>query len=458
MSEFARRTRIGAPAADVFRWHARPGALERLTPPWTRVEVLERSGGIENGARLVMRIPIGPRMVRWVAEHRDYVEGEQFTDVQIEGPFRRWEHTHRFEPYGPRASFMDDRIVYEMPMGNAGALVGGRFVRNTLGQLFAYRHRVVADDLEALQMYPGTALRVAVTGSTGLVGSALVPFLTTGGHDVVRVLRRPPRAGETAVQWDPDADSIDAQGLEGLDAAVHLAGASVAGGRWTVESKARILDSRVRGTRLLAEALARRQRPPKTLISASAIGYYGDRGSEELREDSRPGSGFLAEVCREWEAATEPAEHAGIRVVHLRIGVVLSPAGGALASMLTPFRLGAGGRLGAGTQYMSWIAIDDVLGAILHVMHNPTLRGPVNAVSPAPVTNAEFTRVLARVLGRLAILPIPVSAVRLAFGEAADEVLLASARVEAAQLEASSYRFRYPDLKVALQYLLGRPS
>ena len=214
MSEvFVRRTRIGAPAEEVFRWHARPGALERLTPPFSPVEVVERKGGIADGARVVLKIPVGPTHVRWVAEHRDYIEGRQFRDVQVEGPFARWEHTHRFEPDGPHASFLEDRVDYALPLGAAGALVGGPFVRGMLDRMFAYRHRTTVEDIAAHSAYSGAPLRIVVSGSTGLVGSALIPFLTTGGHRVTRLVRSTPVHSEDEVRWDPAAGTIDAARL-----------------------------------------------------------------------------------------------------------------------------------------------------------------------------------------------------------------------------------------------------
>ena len=453
---FVRRTRIAATADEVFRWHARAGALERLTPPWARVEVEERSDGIEDGARVVMRIPLGPTRARWVAVHRDYIEGRQFRDVQIEGPFARWEHTHRFEADGPEACVLEDRIEYALPLGGAGALVGGPRVRALLQRMFAYRHRITAQDLATHAAYAGDPLHVAVSGSTGLVGSALVPFLTTGGHRVTRLVRSQLHPGADEIRWDPIGGSIETAGLEGIDAVVHLAGENIAAGRWTAATKARIKESRVRGTRLLCEALARLHRPPPVVVCASAIGYYGDRGATSVDEDSAAGTGFLADVCRAWEAATAPAGDAGIRVVHLRCGVVLTAAGGALAKLLLPFQLGVGGRVGSGAQYMSWIGIDDVLGAILHTLRTTTLRGAVNAVAPQPVTNLEFTKTLGRVLSRPTLFPVPAAAARLAFGEMADEMLLASTRAVPTRLTATHYTFRHGELEAALRHTLGK--
>ncbi|HEX9759711.1 MAG TPA: TIGR01777 family oxidoreductase [Candidatus Acidoferrales bacterium] len=296
-------------------------------------------------------------------------------------------------------------------------------------------------------------MKVLVSGSSGLVGSALLPYLTTGGHAVTRLVRT--STGKNEAQWDPVGGTIDAAALEGHDAVVHLAGESIAQ-RWTPESKARIRDSRVKGTRLLAEALARLAQPPKVLVAASAVGYYGDRGDALLREDSASGSGFLAEVAREWEAATAPATAKGIRVVNLRIGVVLSPRGGALAKMLLPFKLGAGGVVGSGKQHWSWVALDDLLGIILFAATTDSLKGPVNAVSPTSVTNYEFTKTLGRVLRRPTIFPMPAFAARLVLGEMVDELLLSSAKVEPAKLTAAGYTFLFPELEGALRHLLRR--
>jgi len=298
-------------------------------------------------------------------------------------------------------------------------------------------------------------MHIAVSGSSGMVGSALISSLTREGHRVTRLVRK--AAAGDDVAWDITHGVRDLSHLEGVDAVVHLAGENIAAGRWTAARKEKIRRSRVEGTRRLCDSLVRLSRRPKALVSASAVGFYGDRGDEILKEDSAPGSDFLAQVCREWEAATEPASRAGIRVVHLRFGMILSPAGGALKKMLLPFKLGAGGRIGSGTQYVSWIGIDEVVGVIHHAIITESVRGPMNAVTPSPVTNAEYTRTLARVLSRPAIVPMPAFAARLAFGEMADALLLASQRVIPTRLQASGYKFRYPELEGALRHLLGRP-
>ncbi len=299
-------------------------------------------------------------------------------------------------------------------------------------------------------------MKVAVTGATGLIGSALVPFLRSGGHEAVALRRASGGPGGGEAEWDPRTGALSAGVVDGLDAVVHLAGENVAGGRWTAARKARIRGSRVDGTRRLAAALAALPRPPRTLVAASAIGFYGDRGDETLDESSAPGEGFLPEVCQAWEAAADAAREAGLRVVHLRIGIVLTPAGGALGQMLLPFRMGVGGVIGSGRQYMSWVALDDVLGGVLHALRTEDLAGPVNAAAPNPVTNAAFTKTLGRVLRRPTLLPLPAFGARLAFGEMADALLLASARVDPARLRDGGFRFGHPGLEDALRHVLGR--
>lgn len=297
-------------------------------------------------------------------------------------------------------------------------------------------------------------MNILLSGSHGLIGSALIPFLTAEGHQVIRLVRSLSPAEGPQILWNPPTGTMDPASLEGLDGVVHLAGESLAGRRWTAAQKARIRQSRVQGTQLLCQVLASLSQPPSTLICASAVGYYGSRGEEVVDETSPAGRGFLAAVCQEWEAATEPAIQKGIRVVHLRFGMVLSAAGGALALMLPAFRAGIGGLLGTGRQWMSWIALDDVVGALYHVLLTASLRGPVNVVTPHPVTNREFTSTLGKVLGRPTLFAMPAFAARLVFGEMADELLLASLRVDPVRLRETGYSFRFPHLEEALRHLL----
>ncbi len=295
--------------------------------------------------------------------------------------------------------------------------------------------------------------RIAITGASGFIGAELSDFLASGGHEILPLVRRSPQAHE--IYWNPRSSEIELERLEGVDVVVHLAGESIAGGRWTPERKAAILESRVKGTRLIAESLARLRQPPRVLVSASGIGYYGDRGDEILTEESAPGSGFLADVCRDWEAATEPARQAGVRVVHMRTGIVLSPRGGALAQMLIPFKLGVGGVIGSGRQWMSWIGLADLIGAYQHAIFTEALEGAVNVTAPNPVTNAEFTRALGRVLGRPTLFPLPEAGVRLLLGELGEALLLEGARVLPRKLLDSGFDFLHPELEAALRSELG---
>jgi len=297
-------------------------------------------------------------------------------------------------------------------------------------------------------------MRILVSGSSGLIGSELVPSLGVAQHEVSRLARE--KAGKTDVPWSPERQ-LSPKLVEGFDAVVHLAGETIAG-RWTREKKLAIRNSRIQGTRTLVEALANTSRKPRVLITASAIGYYGDRGDELLREGSLPGRGFLPEVCKEWEAATQPAAQAGIRCVQMRFGVVLSGRGGALRKMLPPFRLCLGGVIGSGRQYWSWISLSDVVSAIHHVLRMESVQGPVNLVAPEAATNAEFTHALSRVLGRPALLPMPAFVARSLFGEMADELLLASQRVEPVKLLASGYHYHQTDLRGAIHEALAVPS
>ncbi len=295
--------------------------------------------------------------------------------------------------------------------------------------------------------------RILVSGASGPIGAALVPSLKATGATVTRLVRKAVN-GPDQVMWDP-AHALSPDSVTGFDAVVHLAGESIVG-RWTAAKKRRILESRVQGTGHLAESVAKASQPPRVFISASAVGFYGNRGDEILREDSPSGEGFAAEICRQWEGAAQPAARAGIRTAQMRIGVVMSADGGALPKMLTPFRLGLGGRLGDGRQWWTWVSARDVAGAIQHVLNHESLSGPINTVAPNPVTNAEFTRILASVLKRPAIFPMPAFAVRLIFGEMGEELFLGSQRVEPARLLASGYRFQHPDLKSALKEILQR--
>ncbi|MCU0647676.1 MAG: TIGR01777 family oxidoreductase [Gemmatimonadaceae bacterium] len=456
---FSRELRVPVSVNVLWAWHERPGAFERLSPPWDRVRVVERSGGLTDGSRVVLDVWPGPSPVptRWVMMHRDYRHGAQFRDVMQSGPFALWDHVHAMRADGANASVLTDTIRYALPLGALGDTAGGWYAASTLDRVFRYRHAVTAHDLTRhARVADRGPQRIAITGASGFIGRALSHFLTTGGHTVLRIGRGRVEPGNVDITWDPARGVLDPRALDGVDAVIHLAGASVAE-RWSGAHRRAILDSRVQGTALLARTLAQLEQKPRVLLSGSAIGIYGDRGDEVLTEDSTHGTGYLVDVARAWESATAPAEAAGIRTVHLRTGIVLGAAGGALAKQLPIYRLGGGGPIAGGAFWQSAIALDDEIGAIHHALFTESLRGPVNLVGPAPVTQAEFARTLGTVLSRPAIAPVPRFALELLFGaEMTREVLTSSQRVVPARLLASGFTFGHATLEAMLRFELGR--
>lgn len=442
------------PRAALAAWHARPGALERLVPGWSGVEVERSVEAMHDGATAKLRVPIGAGL-RSVIEaiHEDVRPGEGFVDRMVHGPFAAWRHAHRFEDGPtPGTSRLRDAIDYRLPLGALGHL-GAGVARRRIDAMFRWRHERTRRDLRRHAELAGPPLVVAVSGASGFVGTALAAFLTTGGHTVRRIVRTRRRPDD--ILWDIERGSIEGDRLDGVDAVIHLAGESIAQ-RWNAERRRRIRDSRVQGTALLARALAERGRRPSVLVSASAIGYYGASGESPVDEDAGPGTGFLAEVCQAWEHAAEPARAAGIRVVHPRIGMVLGGAGGALAAMRTPFQCGLGGPVGSGRQGVSWIALDDLLASLLWAVRCPACVGPFNAVAPAALAQRDLATTLGAVLRRPALAPMPAAAVGLMFGDMGRELLLAGAFVRPARLEAMGFRWEHRDLASALAWELGR--
>ncbi len=449
------KSHLPVSADAALAWHSREGAFERLAPPWSEVVVVDARGTNAPGDRKRIQIKLGPLNTEWTIEHEALPSGHGFADRQIEGPFAEWFHEHRFENDPDSGSWLEDRITYRLPCGALGDTALSGRIESELTRAFAYRHQVTQHDLAAHARFDDrNPLRIAITGATGLVGSRLTPFLRAGGHAVHRIVRTPTGAADEIV-WSPSEGRIDADALEGVDAIIHMAGASIAGGRWNAKRMQQIRSSRIEGTSLLAETLASLNRPPAVLVSTSAVGYYGLRGDQLLDETSSSGDGFLAEVCRQWEAAADPARTAGIRVVHPRFGVVVAGEGGMIGQLTLPFKLGLGGRIGSGDQYLSWIAIDDLLSVLLESIMNDGLDGPVNAVSPGIITNQQFTDAMGSVLGRPTIVPVPTTAAKVAFGQMADELLLASQRVEPAQLHQAGFDFSYRSIDTALQHELS---
>jgi uncharacterized protein (TIGR01777 family) len=463
MEYYLHRSSIDVPSVDLFQWHSREGALERLSPPWQPFNLIDKKGGLRDGT-VEISMSITPLLkIKWLIKHLDteYIEGKRFVDTQIKGPFSHWKHTHDIIPNGNSSSHLEDRIEYRLPLGKIGTFVAQKIVTRKLEEMFQYRHRIVKqdNDIHCIINKNNHPLTIAITGSTGFIGSSLVPFLTTGGHKVIRILRRTSKIDRKAngefAYWEPNKSSSKLFSSGNIDAVVNLAGENIEG-KWTREKKKRIQDSRIQTTKSLCDSLVSLDRPPEVLVSASAVGYYGDRGDEVLSEESNPGDGFFPEVCREWEEATEKAISSGIRVLNIRIGLVLSSSGGILRRILGPFRIGIGGKIGSGKQYISWIALDDLLGIVLHTISNKSMSGALNAVSPNPIANRDFTRILGKILSRPTLISIPSFAARMAFGELADAALLSSVRVLPTKLLRSGYEFRFPKIEQAFIHTLGK--
>ena len=456
---FTYSSELPASASAAFDWHLRPGAFERLAPPWQRVQVLKRSGSIQAGGQVLVRVYSSPMPTTWLVEHHDFIPGKQFADRLMQGPFKAWRHQHRIEPVDEHTCKLTDHIEYALPMGGLGSALGGGMVKRELERTFAYRHQLLAADLKAQQAARDAGLgplRIGLTGAHGLIGESLTDLLTTTGHTVIPITRAASRsAGHDIIIWDPRASSLDPAAFQKVDAVIHLAGESIMG-RWNAAKKQRIRDSRVQGTSLLAKTLASLDSKPRAFICASAIGYFGDRGDESLTEQSPPGQGFLADVCRQWEDAAQPAADAGIRVAHARFGLVLHPQGGGLKQILPIFKLGLGGVLGSGDQFWSWVSLNDVTAILHQALYDDRLAGPINVVSPEPPTNRAFTKTLGRVLRRPTVFPVPRFAARAVIGPFADEGLLASQRVIPEKLTRANYRFRDPQLEPALRLMLGK--
>ena len=442
---------LPAPAADAFAWHERPGAFERLSPPWKPVKILRRSGTIHDGDTVTLKMWLGLLPARWEIVHRDFIAGRQFCDVQVKGPFKSWRHCHRVEPIDADRSRLTDHIDYEIPLGALGKAMLAQRIGRQLSALFNYRHNLTRRDLQLHARFPGPRLTIAMTGASGLVGRQLGAMFTTGGHRVLRLVRG--TADGDAIAWDPAVGVLEPEKLAGVDVVVHLAGERTMG-LWTAEKMRRIRDSRAVGTRVLSESLAKLAGKPRALICASAVGYYGSRGEELLEEGSPRGDGFLADVCQQWESAANAARVSGIRVAHLRLGIVLTPAGGALAAMLPAFKIGLAGVLGPGTQWLPWIGLDDTISAFYAAAMDERISGVFNVVAPTPVTNRQFTRVLGSVLHRPTVFGVPTFMLKVA-GKMGEEMLLSSQRVASAKLSGAGFEFRDPELEPMLRRVMG---
>ena len=450
---FVLKSPIRASVEKVFSWHGRSGAIQRLTPPWAPLTLIAKTGnGVEKGVRANFDLRFLGIPLQWDAQHILYQKNVKFVDKQIRGPFAFWEHHHIFHDRGDQGTVMEDRVVYKLPLGLLSRPFYGR-VEDEFTRMFAYRHRVLKFSLE--RYVPGKKMRILISGASGTMGTALVPFLRTCGHQVISLVRHRDKLGPDAIFWDPERGILDLDGVGPLDAVINLNGLDISRGRWTPARRKKIVDSRVKTTRLLAQKMVSLEKPPKVFISSSAIGYYGEGGDALLSEDNPSGDAFISNGCREWERASFIARDGGIRTIQLRIGVVLTPVGGALERMLGSFKLGAGTRVSHGRQYLSWIGMEDVLGGILHILNHSRIHGPVNLTAPHPVTNREFTQSLGRALSRPTPFVMPAWGANLLWGQMGRETLLTSARVMPLKLMDSGFEFAHPKLPSALAHILG---
>jgi uncharacterized protein (TIGR01777 family) len=435
-------------------WHERQFCGGRFGSLPLNIEYLDCTGTIRDGDRLTFRMRVGPLSIPVTLEHEGYDPPREYGNRQIVGPHRSQRHRHIFRAIGESQCELTDRV--ECVPSRIAALLGRENLRRKVEQALEATHEMIRRDLARLSPGPGKPLRVLMTGASGSIGATLVPFLESGGHEVCRLVRRTP-APPAEIAWDPAAGKLEAAALEGFDAVIHLAGENIGAGRWTEARRGRIWQSRVQATELLCGALAGLRQPPAVLVAASAVGYYGD--TADLVDESAPvGNGFLAELTDAWEHAAAPAREAGIRVAHARLGAVLSPRGGLLKRLLPLFRLGAGGVVGSGRQPISWIGMDDAIGALYFLMISEEACGPINVVAPKPAANREITRTLAAVLRRPAFARVPSIAIRALFGEMGEQLILKGQAAAPARLNELGFRWEEPTLEDALRWELGKPA
>lgn len=456
MNTLVRSSSIKVPIGELTRWEMEPAALVRLLPGWMGAEVTQLPKAIAQGAECAVQLSCGlGRHCRWVTSFDEIDASSGFTERMVEGPLPAWALRRHFRTESTDSSRLEEEVRYKAKGRMPWAALGTRRLEATLLRLLDWRHQRARNDLARHQEVHSSPRCVLVTGSSGLVGTQLCAFLKAGGHTVRRFVRRTPVSELGEFQWDPSAGTFDERAFDGVDAVVHLAGAGIADKRWSEERKRIIVSSRVDSTRLLASHLATLSTPP-ALVCASAVGFYGNRPEGFVTEQDSAGSNFLADTCVAWEGAADPARDAGIRVSHLRIGVVVAAAGGAVAKLRLPVTAGVAGPLGTGRQGMSWIALDDVLGVVLHAIVDERYAGPINVVAPEDIDNRSFMRAMGRVLKRPTVAPMPAMVARMLFGQLGEEALLGGAFVRPQRLQELGYRFEFSDLEHALRFELGR--
>jgi len=461
MPTYAHTAEYAHPVSAVWSWYDSPGAFRRIMPEWEGITPVQ-AGALMDGERTKFKVSIGPIKRMWVARHHGVVSGKVFNDVMEKGPFGAWDHEHKFVAKTDSTSSIEDTIQWRLPLHPLTFWTAPFTVKGRMDQMFAFRTARVQNDLERIAAFAHLPRqRILISGSTGLIGLQLCAFLSAAGHSITRLVRPSTQLpsdaqGDDVVVWNDQTGEVVSGDLNGFDTVIHLAGAGIGDKRWSKARKALIESSRTVPTHNLATLLAGLDQPPKAFLCGSAIGFYGNRGDETLNESSSPGSNFLADVCRTWEAAAQPAVDAGIRTVWLRTGLVITPMGGVLQKLLLPAKLGAGGPVGNGRQQYSWISLDDQIYAIHHLMMNDTCEGAFNLTAPEPLPQKRFAKTLGRVLRRPAFAPLPGFVLKIMLGEMAQGLVLDGQRVLPERLEASGYRFQHRDLETCLRQCLGR--
>lgn len=460
---FSKRSLLPCNVNTLFEYHTQKGVLERLTPAWSKLHLISQKGGINNDAITIFRINFGPIGLKLISKHYGYIYNKQFQDEMIKGPFKKWIHTHSFIHQRENQSIMEDKIEYIPKFDILVSKILQKKIENYLNQLFIYRHRILLDDINLKNAIIRKRKKILITGSHGLIGSTLIPLLTSvGEHQITRLVRIQNNKTNLSSQTDQEiiyanleSKRINNHDLEGFDIVIHLAGENIFG-RWTEAKKERILNSRVKSTTFLSDSLSNLKNPPSLLICASAIGYYGHRPNEILTEDASPGHTFLSKVCQEWENATKGAARTGIRVVNTRFGVVLSPKEGMLQKLSIPFRLGLGTTIGNKDQYINWVSIEDVIKSIFYSITNDEIQGPVNVVSPNPVTISEFSSILKKILEAKISVSIKPNIIKLILGQMGEELLSTDSHIIPKKLLENGYKFSNPELEDTLRFLLGK--
>ena len=453
--EYNHTTKVVTNVEETFAWHERKGAFRRLMPPWETAEQVGENSSLENGSRLTFKFPMGPIKMKWVAEHSGYNPPHAFEDTMVSGPFKTWHHVHSFVETEDGTCRIEDHVQFTLPMGVLGRVFGGGNIKRRLIRMFRAREIRLAKDTKRYKDFAHLdRKRILIAGSSGLIGRQLIAFFDTADHEVWRLVRGTP--GKNQIQWQPSEGKINPQDLEDFDAVIHLGGAGIGDKRWTKKRMELLRESRTQSTELLANTLAQLEKKPEVFIVSSAIGFYGNRGDEELTEESPRGEGFLPELCDAWEQSAQPARDAGIRTIHCRTSLVLDATGGALKKMLLPAQLGAGGPIGWGKQWYSWMSMDDQVYGINHVMMTKKCNGVYNFSSPTPVRQKIFAKTLGKVLWRPSFIPVPTFGIWLLLGKMGVTLATDSSKVLPNRLLESGYEFQHTTLEPALRDALGK--